>query len=42
MQEMLQNAVNGVVTHLTAVVLNDEQHIESLVQLTLIKITYNL
>ena len=30
MQEMLVNAVNGVVTHLTAVLLNDVLHIEHL------------
>ena len=41
-QEMLLNAVNGMVTHLTAVLLNNEQHIESLLQLTLIKLTCDL
>ena len=41
-QEMLLNAGNVMITHLTAVLLNDEQHIESLLQLTLIKLTRNL
>ena len=42
-QEMLLNAMNDMVPRLTAVLLEAVLvHIESLLQLTLIKITYNL